>query len=169
MQRNSVDLALGVLNDLAASQEIRIAQANLSARRKPEEFLRRVLHEIFLLDIELASELDLSRTGRRIVGVIDRLQFFNLPFRIILDHDLERTKHRHPPQRGLVERFADGKIEHPDVNNAIGLCDADALDEIANGLGRNAAPAQARQGRHARVVPSADVSAAHQLGQHALG
>ncbi|MGC1277316.1 MAG: glutamate--tRNA ligase family protein, partial [Xanthobacteraceae bacterium] len=39
------------------------------------------------------------------------------------------------------------------VDDAVGLGDADALDEIADRLGRHAAPAQAGQRRHARIVP----------------
>ena len=56
-----------------------------------------------------------------------------------------------------------------DVDDAVGLGDADALDEVADRLRRHAAPAQAGQRRHARVVPARHVAAAHQLGQHALG
>ena len=55
-----------------------------------------------------------------------------------------------------------------DVDDAVGFGDADALDEIADRLGRHAAPPQPRKRRHARIVPAADVAAAHQLGEHAL-
>ena len=100
--------------------------------------------------------------------MIDGLELLALPFRIVLDHDLERPQHRHAPLRGLVEHLAHRKIEHRDVDHAVGLGDADALDEIADRLRRHAAPAQAGQRRHARIVPALDMAAAHQLGQHAL-
>src|SRR5262249_26165229 len=51
-------LAGGVLHDLPAGDEIRVAQPNLLARREPEEALRRHLREILALDIELAAESD---------------------------------------------------------------------------------------------------------------
>ena len=81
-------LAGGVLLHFLAGDEIGVAQAHFGARRQPEEFLRRILHEIFLLDIDLAAEADLARAGGRIVGMIDRFELFALPFRIILDHHL---------------------------------------------------------------------------------
>ena len=64
--------------------------------------------------------------------------------------------------------LADGEIQHPHVDDAVGLGDADALDEVADRLGRHAAPAQAGERRHARIVPACHVTAAHQLGEDAL-
>ena len=89
-------------------------------------------------------------------------------FRIILDHDLERPQHRHAPLRRLVEMLADRELEHADIDDAVGLGDADALDEIAHRRGRHAAAAQARERRHARIVPAADMAAADQFREHAL-
>ena len=101
--------------------------------------------------------------------MIDRVEFLDLPFRIILDRDFERLEHRHAPQRALVERLAHREFEHADVDQAIGLGDADALDEIADRFRRHAAPAQTGDRRHARIVPARHMAAAHQLGEHALG
>ena len=101
--------------------------------------------------------------------MVDRVQFLRLPFRIILDHDLQRPQHRHAPLRGLVQHLADRKFQHAHIDHAVGLGHADPLDEIADRLRRHAAAAQARERRHARIVPALHVPAAHQLGQHALG
>ena len=49
------------------------------------------------------------------------------------------------------------------------LGDADALDEIADRVGRHPAAAQPRERRHARIIPPAHVAAAHEFGEHALG
>ena len=54
-------LALGVLHDFTASNEIGVAQAHLGARRQPEEFLRRIFHEVVLLDVKFAREFYLAR------------------------------------------------------------------------------------------------------------
>ena len=62
-----------------------------------------------------------------------------------------------------------GMFEHRHVDHAVGLRDADALDEIADRFGRHAAAAQPRERRHARIVPAGNMPLAHQLGQHALG
>ena len=64
--------------------------------------------------------------------------------------------------------LADGKFQHADIDDAVGLGHADALDEIADRRRRHAAPAQAGERRHARIVPAADMAAAHQFGEHAL-
>ena len=101
--------------------------------------------------------------------MIDGIELFDLSLRVVFDHDFQRTQHRHPAQRLFIEDLANREIEHADIDHAVGLGDADAFDEIADGLGRHAAPAQARDRRHAGIVPTADVSIAHQFGQHALG
>ena len=110
----------------------------------------------------------LARARRRIVRMIDGFEFFALPFRIILDHDLQRPQHRHAAQRRLVEILADAEFQHADVDHAVGLGDADALDEFADRRRRHAAPLQAGDGRHPRIVPAGDMAAAHQFGQHPL-
>ena len=71
--------------------------------------------------------------------------------------------------RRLVEHFANGIFEHADIDHAVGLGDADALDEIADRGRRHAAAAQSGERRHARIVPAFDMAATHELGQHALG
>ncbi len=91
-----------------------------------------------------------------------------LAFRIILDHDLQRPQHRHPPLRRLVENFADAEFQHADVDDAVGFRDPDALDEFPDRRRRHPAPLQAGDGRHARIVPAGDVAAAHEFGQHPL-
>ena len=48
-----------------AGDEVRVAQAHFAARREAEEFLRRILAEVVLLDVEHARERHLARAGRR--------------------------------------------------------------------------------------------------------
>ena len=100
--------------------------------------------------------------------MIRGFELLDLAFRIILDHDLQRPQHRHAPQRRLVEMLADAEFQHADIDDAVGFGDADALDEFADRRRRHAAPSQAGDGGHARIVPAADMAAAHQFGQHAL-
>src|SRR5205823_14809501 len=66
-------------------------------------------------------------------------------FRSVLDDDLQRTQHRHASQGRLVEDLADRKIEHGDVDHAVGLGNSDPLDEIAHRLRRHPSAAQPRQ------------------------
>ena len=90
------------------------------------------------------------------------------PFGIVFDHDLQRVQHAHHARRAQVEIFADGVLEVRDVDDVLALGDADAVAEVADGFRRVAAPPQARERGHARVVPAADVPAFDQLEQLAL-
>ena len=103
-----------------------------------------------------------------IVRVVDRLDLLDLPFRIILDHDLQRPQHRHAPLRRPVQLLADAEFQHADIDHAVGFGHADALDEFADRRRRHAAPLQAGNGRHARIVPAGDMAVAHELGQNPL-
>src|SRR5262249_23818588 len=107
--------------------------------------------------------------GGRIVGMVDGVDLIELAFRIVLDDDLQRTQDSHPPQGRSVENLAYGKIEHCDVDHAVGLGNPDPLDEIAYRLRRDTPPAQPCKRRHARVVPARDVPAPHQFSEYALG
>ncbi len=74
--------------------------------------------------------------------MVDGLELLDLAFRIILDHDLQRPQHRHAPLRRLVEVLANAEIQHADIDHAVGLGHADALDEFAHRFRRHAAPLQ---------------------------
>ena len=56
-----------------------------------------------------------------------------------------------------------------DLDDAVGLGHADHRREVADALGGKAAPAQAREGGHARVVPAAHVPLVDEAQEHALG
>jgi hypothetical protein len=107
-------------------------------------------------------------SGIRVIGMVDRLQLLDLAFGIILDHDFQRPQHCHAAQRRLVEVLPDAELEHADIDHAVGLGHADALDEFADRRRRHAAALQAGHRRHARIVPACDMAVAHQLGQHAF-
>jgi hypothetical protein len=59
-------------------------------------------------------------------------------------------------------------FQHRVVDHAVLLADADAFDQQAQPGRREAAPAQAAQRVHARIVPAVDVAFADQLRQLAL-
>jgi hypothetical protein len=111
----------------------------------------------------------LPRSRFRIFGMIKRLDLARPGLiGIIFDHDFQRPQHRHSALRRLVEMLADRRLQHSDVDHAVGFGDADALDEIADRRRRHTAAAQAGKRRHARIVPAARHAAANELGQHPL-
>ncbi len=162
-------VALRVLHDLAAGDEIGIAQPHLSPHRHSEELVRRVLHEVVALDENLAAEAKGARAGTRVRRMVDGFQLFDVVLGKILDHELERPQHRHAPLGHLVETVADRVIEHGDIDDAVGLGHADAPNEVADRLRWHAAAAQAGQGRHARIVPAIHDAAPYQIRQVAFG
>ena len=54
------------------------------------------------------------------------------------------------------------------INGAVELVDPDTFAEVADGPGRIAATPKAADGRHSRVIPSADQPVLHQLLELAL-
>src|SRR5215510_735972 len=100
--------------------------------------------------------------------MIDGLELLALSLGIVLDHDLERPQHRHAALGDAVEHLAHRELEHADIDHAVGLGNANALDEVADRLRRHAAPAQPRDRRHARIVPAFDMAVANELGEHAF-
>src|SRR6516165_9371291 len=84
----TMDLAYSTIasfDHFAAGDEIRVTQPDLASRRQAIEFLRRVLHEIFTLNENLAAKLDVASTYGRIIRVIGRFHLFNLAFGIVID------------------------------------------------------------------------------------
>ena len=67
-----------------------------------------------------------------------------------------------------VEVFADVVLEHRQLDGAVGLRRSNRGAEVAQRLRRVAAAPDARDGRHARVVPAAHAAFLHQLQQLAL-
>ena len=162
------DPAVVVLDHLVAGDEVGRTQPHLAARREPEELARRVLHEVFALDPELAPELHLARARLRVLRVVGHVHLLDLPLGVVGDDDLERVEHPEAARRRAVEHVAHAVLEHADLDDAVGLGHAHEVDEIADALGGEAAAADAGHGGHPRVVPAAHVTLVHQAQQEAL-
>ena len=109
-----------------------------------------------------------------ILGVVDDLHLLDLPLGVVLDDDLDRVEDGEPPRRSSVQDVANGVLELADLDDAVGLRDADHRRELADPLSRESAPAQAGEGRHPRVVPAAhepfgDEPKENALREHRVG
>ena len=80
-----------------------------------------------------------------------------------------RVQDRHALGRGLVEQLADAVLQQCDLDHVVALAQTDAAHEVPDRGRRHAAPAQARQGRHARIAPPLDVAVADHLRQAPFG
>ena len=162
------DRAGVVLDDVGAGHQVGVAEAHFPARGQAEELLRRLLHEVVALDVDLPRERHLARARGGILRVVDDVHVLDELVGIVRQDQLQRAEHRHRPRRMPVEILAHAVLEQPDVDHVLLLGDADPRAEVANRLGRVAAPPQAGDGRHPRIVPARDVTLRHQLEQLSL-
>ncbi|EFQ62581.1 hypothetical protein PFWH6_3658 [Pseudomonas fluorescens WH6] len=93
---------------------------------------------------------------------------FDLTFRVVGDHDFQRTQHAHGARRVRIEVLADAEFEHAEIDHAVGTVGADHVAEVTDRRRGVAATAEARQRRHARVVPAMHVLFIDQLLELAL-
>jgi hypothetical protein len=100
-------------------------------------------------------------------SIVDR-RLFDLSFGIIGDHQLQRSKDRHDARRTLVQVVANAVFELRDIDHVFFFRDTNPRAEVANRFRRVATPPQTGDGRHARIVPSRDVTLLHELQQFAF-
>ncbi len=87
---------------------------------------------------------------------------------IVRDRHLQRVDHRHAARRGRLEIVPNAELEQTQLDDVVLLRDADTAAEVADRRRRHAAPAQARDRRHARIVPPGHVPLGDELVQQAL-
>ena len=94
------------LIDIDAGDEIGVAQPDLPARSQAEVLLRRILAEVGTRSMYSTRENGTFRVPAQfgILGVVDRVQLFDLVFGVVLDHDLERPQHAHHARRPVAFR-----------------------------------------------------------------
>ena len=76
-------------------------------------------------------------------------------FRVVVNNHPQGSQHGHHSWRTFVEVVAEAIFQPGDLDGAVGLGHADFFAEVANGFRGVAAPAQAGESGHARVVPAA--------------
>ena len=164
------DLAgLRVLDHLLAADHAGVAQAHLAPGGEAVVVARRVLHEVVAIDVDDAPH---GHDPRALLGDVDRprgrVDLVDLALGPGLDDHAQRPEHGQHPRRAQVEILPQHVLEQGELDGAVVLGDADALAEIADGVGGVAAAAQPREGGEARVVPAGDVLSLHELQQLAL-
>src|SRR4051812_49089338 len=162
-------VAQRVLDDGCTGDEVRAAQADLTARGETEEFGRWLFHEVFALYPQLAREWHQPVPGRRVLRVIRNFDLLHVAVRVVVDYELDRVEDGEAARRGAVQNVAHGVLELADFYDAVRFGDPDGLDEVTDAGGRKAAPPQTGDGRHTRVVPALDVAVGNEAQQEALG
>ncbi len=84
------DVAVLVLHDFAALDEVGIAEADLPPRGEAKEPLGRAFHEVLTLDVQDPRERELARPGGGVLGVVHRVELLDLALGVVREHDPER-------------------------------------------------------------------------------
>jgi hypothetical protein len=153
------DIACRIFDHFFALDEVGIAEPDFAARRETIELARRNLHEVFVLDVKHPREGNFARAHALIFGVVDHFHLFNLIFGIVDDHNLERAKDSESTGSAEVQILPDRVLQQRHIDLTIGFRYANQLAEIADRFGSVTAPAQPRNGRHTRIIPTCDVTA----------
>jgi len=156
------DLAGFVLRAAGAFDDHAVLEPHLVAGEEAEEALGRHFGKIVTLDPERRAEAEAAfaqlgplRMRRRVAGFAGCRPEDLAPVR---QRELERIDHRHRARRLAFQVVAQRDVQAGVFGPATGLAGAGALAHQADRLGRVAAPAQADDGGHARVVPAVDDS-----------
>ena len=143
-------------------------QPHLIAREKPEIFLRRLLHEIFSLNVKLPSERDFPGAELLILQIICHVKIFHLVLRVIVDHQLDRVEHCHHTRLLHLQVLADTVLQHRVIHRTLRFGHPAHIDKHPDGLRRKPPASQRCDGHQSRVVPSVYDAVLHQLLDIAL-
>src|SRR5690606_36532145 len=123
--------------------------------------------EVAGVDVDLAGERQHAH-AHVLFGMARQFEVLDLPFRVVGDHHFQRPEHAHGARGVGVQIVTDGEFQHADVDQTTSVADTDHVAEGADGCRRVAAATVAGQRRHARIVPTLDVTFVHQLFELAL-
>ncbi len=163
-----LDVTVGVFLDSRALDDVGPFQAHFPVGSEAEEFLGRILHEVFTLDVDFAREWHLVVACLGCLGVVFHLDHLDLSLGVVGNDYFDRVDDRHASGRNTVEVVAHGIFEQRDAVERLVFGVADCVNEVADWLRGVAAAAHTRDGGHAGVVPSCYQSLFDQLEEFAL-
>ena len=161
-------MAVFILVAADALHKVRVHEADLISRIQSLVLRDRVLHEIVLVDIELALKRDLSLAELRILEVVVRVEHLRLSLRIIIDDELKRMKDSHHARALHFQVLADAVLEHGRIRDGVGLRNTGELDEHLDRLRRVAAAAKACDADKTRIIPAVHNAVLNELLDVAL-
>ena len=115
------NVAISILDDLLALDDVGVFQTNLSVWFEAEELLRSVLHKVVALDVEFSRERNLAggslRLGR-VERAVEPLHLARLP---VGEGDLQRFLNDHIPVGPCVKILAHTPFQKLDVHHLVTL------------------------------------------------
>ena len=161
-------VAILVLLAAFALDDISAHQAYFVAGEQAEVLLGGNLHKVFLLHVDLPGHDHLVAAHFRVLGMVLDLQLVTLVFGPVGQDHLQGANNRHGAGHLVAQIVADAAFQQGHIHGAVRLGKADAVDEVADGLGGEATAAHGAQGGHAGIIPAGDETALHQRAQVAL-
>ena len=162
------DIARFILFATRAFDDIGVLQAHFAFWFEAEELLRCVFHEVVSFDVEFTAEGDVMLAVFRFLWVILRRERLCLSFWIVGQNQFDGVQHGTGTHGVGVQVLTNGVLQQGDVNQSVVLGVANGVNELVDALRRVATATQAANGRHARVVPSANNALLDELQHLAL-
>ena len=163
--------ALGILVArvlLVTLDDVGVLQSHLLAWSQAHELLLGHLLEVAALNPELAAKLDGVCAVGLVLRIIDGRELLHLSFGIVGDDHLHRVEHSRNADGTCIQIVAHHALQQCHVVQCIKLGVTYLVDELHNTFGRVATTAEATDGGHARIVPSAYHTVLHECQQVAL-
>ena len=137
-----------------AFHEICIHQTHFVSREETEIFLRRILHEIFTVNVKFTSERNLTFSKRLVLQIIVCFQVLDLIFRIVVDDQFDRIKDCHHTRTFQFEVFADAVLQHCIVNGALSFTDTAQVNEHLDGFWCESSSSKGCDRYQTRIIPA---------------
>ena len=144
-------VAIFILDALIAADDIGALEADLVAGEHPLILLRRNLHEVVLLDIQLAAEGNLTGAELRMIRMVFQGNSLRLALGPVGQDDLQGPKDGHGTEGGITQDIADAVLKDGVIHGGIRLAHADGIDKVPDGHRGIAAAAHGRESGHARI------------------
>ena len=126
------DIAVLVLLKSHALYEICILKTNLVAREQSEILLRRLLHEVLSLYIQILAECYLSASELLVLLIVLDIEVLNLILRIVVDDKLYRINNCHVSLGCELQVVSHAILKHSVINRRLALGYSNQLHELLN-------------------------------------
>src|SRR5690554_2840475 len=162
---NFADATLGIFFIVLTLNDVGAFEADFATGAQAEILLGRLFHEVVALDVNLATEGQLTGTHRFVLGVIHGFHHLHLSLGIVGNDDFHGVEYGVNAHGPLVEVLAHTVLQQGKVDHIVAPRHTHAVGKHANAFGGVAPAAQARNGGHAGIVPGRTDALLHQFEQ----
>ena len=149
-----LDFTGGILFTACAFYYVRRFETDFLTGCHTEIFLGWILHEIFPFDIKFPCKRHRMHASLRFLGIILRIEIFDLIFGIIGYNKFDRIHYGSHPIGILIKVFPNAMFEQCDIDKTVEFGIPYLIYKIAYRLGCISATTQPAQSRHTGIVPA---------------